>query len=775
MSTTPSPWIVMGDFNVVKGPSEQVRGKTMDPKALEDFHECLLNCRLEDGGYSGKLMSWTNGRMSKRLDRVLLNQHYGTLYPSVRVKQLAKTLSDHAPLLITSLGPKEGGEGFFKFQKMWFHHPDFIKLLEESWAEPVYGDPLYVLGAKLKRLKGVLKEWNIKTFGNVSTMVEQVDDEVQECEAEYEQADKPENREALHRARAHHLKCLAIEENFLRQQSGIKWLQEGDKNSGFYHNFVWKKRKRSAVLGILDEGEWISDPEGIARSGIQFFQNLFTQDTVDGDVDLVDCISPMVSAEDNEHLLTVPDMEEIKQVVLSLSKESVTGPDGFNGQFFHNFWNLIAGDMLQAVRNFMAGHPLHKGFTSTAIALIPKGDNPKSWKEYRPISLCSFVNKVMSKLLSSRLAQLLPKLVSEFQAGFVRGRLIQDKILLAQELMHHIDKGKKEGNVILNLDMSKAFDKLSWSFLQKVLRKFGFSESWIGRVMACLNNNWFSVLINGKSEGGLQHLHNQHPEIAYQSGCSVKVPAPGFADDVLVFSSGSKRALTKVMSFLEHYQLVSGEQINREKSSWVTSNKATPARCSIIQRATSFRKGTLPFNYLGIPIFKGKKQIFLFDDLIEKIRGKLHSWSSNFLCFGGRIILLQSVLTTLPIYYLQVMQMPEALYNKIEKLFNTFLWDGMIWYKWSKVCAPYAERDLNMHRLADIHQAFIQKAWMRLRQGNCLWSKFMLNKYCRIHHPRIAPVHPSHSRVWKNLHKVSVTTRLESYALEVGIIINLYI
>ncbi|GAA0156594.1 hypothetical protein LIER_38299 [Lithospermum erythrorhizon] len=183
--------------------------------------------------------------------------------------------------------------------------------------------------------------------------------------------------------------------------------------------------------------------------------------------------------------------------------------------------------------------------------------------------------------------------------------------------------------------MSKAFDKLSWSFLQKVLRKFDFSEGWIGRVMACLNNNWFSVIINGKSEGyfksrkgvrqgdplsptlfilaeeylfrGLQQLHNQQPEIAYQSDCSVRVPALGFADDVLIFSSGSKKALTKIMSFLDHYQLVFGQLINREKSSWVTTNRAAPSRCSIIQRAMGFRKGSMPFKYLGIPIFKGKK------------------------------------------------------------------------------------------------------------------------------------------------------------------------
>ncbi|GAA0139187.1 hypothetical protein LIER_00787 [Lithospermum erythrorhizon] len=132
MSTTLKPWIIMGDFNVIKGPSEQIGCKALDPRAMEDFNDCLLNCRLEDAGYQGSSLSWTNGRASKRLDRVLFNQAYGDLYTAIKVKQLAKTLSDHAPLIVNSHNPPPGARGSFKFQNMWFRHPDFIKLVEEN-------------------------------------------------------------------------------------------------------------------------------------------------------------------------------------------------------------------------------------------------------------------------------------------------------------------------------------------------------------------------------------------------------------------------------------------------------------------------------------------------------------------------------------------------------------------------------------------------------------------------------------------------------------------
>ncbi|GAA0165313.1 hypothetical protein LIER_20750 [Lithospermum erythrorhizon] len=88
---------------------------------VEDFNDWLLSCRPEDTAYNGSSFSWTNGRVSKRLDKVLFNQLYGELYPNVRVKLLAKTLSDHAPMLVNSWRPKNSTKGSFKFQKIWFH------------------------------------------------------------------------------------------------------------------------------------------------------------------------------------------------------------------------------------------------------------------------------------------------------------------------------------------------------------------------------------------------------------------------------------------------------------------------------------------------------------------------------------------------------------------------------------------------------------------------------------------------------------------------------
>lgn len=152
---------------------------------------------------------------------------------------------------------------------------------------------------------------------------------------------------------------------------------------------------------------------------------------------------------------------------------------------------IIKDDFYNATFDFFTWGGLPRSWTSTLIIPVPKEENPSSFKQLRPICLCNF-----SKLLMTRIIATLPSLISLDQSGFVKGRIIHDNITGAQEMLRSIKK-VKGSNIILNLDISKAYGSLCWFTLIKTMRKFGFRERWIDMIRRLISKWWYLVLING--------------------------------------------------------------------------------------------------------------------------------------------------------------------------------------------------------------------------------------------------------------------------------------
>ena len=186
----------------------------------------------------------------------------------------------------------------------------------------------------------------------------------------------------------------------------------------------------------------------------------------------------------------------MKDAVFALKRHSSPGPDGFTGAFFTSFWEIIGSSVIAAIQNFFSSRKILKSLNTFFLALIPKSGAPKSFNDYRPISLLNFSFKIITQIMASRLAPLLPSLVSPNQAAFIRGRSIHDHIALAHELVQRLKLKLAGGSLCLKLDISKAFDKLKWSFLLKTLAKMGFSSEWIELVQQCVCTSRGSVLIN---------------------------------------------------------------------------------------------------------------------------------------------------------------------------------------------------------------------------------------------------------------------------------------
>jgi hypothetical protein len=164
--------------------------------------------------------------------------------------------------------------------------------------------------------------------------------------------------------------------------------------------------------------------------------------------------------------------------------------------FYVGLFDLIGQDILKVIEESRVNAFIHPPFNATFIALIPKQDAPEILNEYRSISLCNCIYKLIAKIISRRIKGILSKSISQEQFGFLEGRQIHEAIGVVEEAMHSIKTRKLKG-AVLKIDLSKVYDRVSWIFLKLLLTHLGFGFSFINWIMSCITTVSFVVLING--------------------------------------------------------------------------------------------------------------------------------------------------------------------------------------------------------------------------------------------------------------------------------------
>ncbi|XP_019167707.1 PREDICTED: uncharacterized protein LOC109163418 [Ipomoea nil] len=235
-------------------------------------------------------------------------------------------------------------------------------------------------------------------------------------------------------------------------------------------------------------------------------------------------------------------------------------------------------------------------------------------------------------------------------------------------------------NVAVKLDMMKAFDRLSWPFLDR----FGFPVAFTNLV---LNN---------------------------------------------LEATRSLKALSDV---LKQYQAGFGQKINYNKSFFVTSKHYYTGRLSTLSHILSMQHCTLPFRYLGVNMFAGSNRVHYYYHLLEQVNSRLHSWQRKLLSPGGRLTLIKHVLAMIPLYTMASVPLPKQIEKALESKFAMFFW-GIIdrkpkrhWLAWKKLCLPTEEGGLGVRCLASIQEAFSAKLYFNYLKGGTLWSSFMQERY----------------------------------------------
>eukprot|EP00253_Pinus_taeda_P009912 PITA_09912 len=513
-----------------------------------------------------------------------------------------------------------------------------------------------------------------------------------------------------------------------------------------------------------DQGERIETHEGIEENFLRYFKKVHQEPSIDRLPTIEKILQqiPKLIIEEHNLLLLQPILlHEVDSAVKQLKAGKAPGPNGFTSNFFHQFWDLIQIEVWQLVEESHALRWMYPGLNATFMALIPKTAEANKPDKYRPIALCNIIYKIGSKVIATRLKPLLPLIILPEQSGYVEGRQITDGIILTHEIIHSLKQSKRPG-MLLKIDLSKAFDTISWQYIQKILNAFGFDPSWT-RWILLLTSSFFSVLINGipyetfrPSRGirqgdplspflfviiakgldrniksstlsrGLKGLpFNNSPSYSHQQ----------FVDDNMLFGHPSVQEARLFKDILSSFSDASGALINRVKSQIFFFN--TPVSTQrLIARILGFTIAGLPSKYLGAPMIASALKHYSWRDLINKLEAKLFLWTHRSLNMANRVILIKAILQSMPLYLFSLLAAPKWVIKEIRNLQRNFLWGSSghnrKWalVKWEKVCLPKKAGGIGIRDPEHNNIVMGAKLWWRwLAHPNTPWASLWTAKY----------------------------------------------
>jgi hypothetical protein len=561
----------------------------------------------------------------------------------------------------------------------------------------VGGKNAYVLKEKFRLLKECLRKWNKEVFGYLDLNIEKTVKDLNDLEGLMGGGDANTHtslREGLNRDFWHQ---LHLKESLLKQKSRMKWVQEGDSNSKYFHESIKSRRRKNQLTALKDGDCWVQGVDEVKGFVKNFFELNFSE-RWNNRPNLNGIQFQSLSDDDNLLLMRAFSLEEVKEVIWSSDGNKSPGPDGFNFKFLKVCWDIVKSDIMSFLNEFHGSAALPKAFTASFLTLIPKKDHPQALSDYRPICLVNSMYKILSKVLAGRLKIVLGKLISNVQSAFIPNRQILDGVLVVNELID-LAKRRKDKCLLFKVDFERAYDTVNWQFLDYMMRRMGFAEGWRRWIRACVFHSSMSVLVNGSptnefhvgkglrqgdplspflflivTEGlsGLMHKAVENNLFhGYKVSDNIMFHSLQFADDTIILGEGSWDNLWTIKTVLRSFEIVSGLKVNFYKSKLYGINLVD----SFLSASSSFLHcavEAIPFRFLGIPVGANPRRRSTWLPIIESMKKRLNTWTGRILSIGGRVTLINYVLSSLPLYFFSFFKAPSCVIKDLVSIQRNF-------------------------------------------------------------------------------------------------------
>ncbi|XP_062085381.1 uncharacterized protein LOC133791470 [Humulus lupulus] len=567
------PWVVLGDFNSVFNVDDRIGGNPVTHTEMDDSNNWLAQAHVDKLQSNGSFFTWTNNQdglkhIYSKIDHVFVNEDWHDDFPNTSARFCWEVTSDHCSCVISASTTELIGVKPFRYFNFWAEHQEFQTLVEKNWKIPLAARGLKGVYLKLMRVKHCLKKFNHDKIGDIGKSYHIARDNY---------------IEAKHQAEAN-----PRDVHF--QQHVSKAADLFNIQEKMYHTFLKQRSKKRKVENRItsyttDHGLIIEKFSKVVKHFLNHFRGYMGSKSNATARLNMNCIEqgPKLTLELQLGLLRPVTSKEIRRVMFSIPDTKSSGPDGFDSGFFKKMWPVIGGEISDAIISFF----------------------------------------------KHRLALVLPVLVHQNQGAFIQGRSIAHNVMILQDILKNYRMKNTSPRCTIKIDISKAYDTVDWQFVEDLLNALNFPGKFVQLVMNCIKSTTYSLLMNGRVQGGFQGVKGLRQGdplsplifvlvMEYLSRCLLQAAQKSnfrfhplcknlelinlcFADDLILLSKGSKQSIKVLKSVLDEFSVTTGLFINASKSQIFFGGVGSKEKEEIIGEV-GLTEGTFPLKYLGVPL-----------------------------------------------------------------------------------------------------------------------------------------------------------------------------
>ena len=716
-NVTLNPSIDTNNRHVYRNRSRTVIKNFMDQFTLIDiYREMHTNVRK----YTWRRF---NSTQRSRLDYFLISDELTAIVDKADISP--GYTSDHSLVYLTlKSANRKNHRPFWKFNNSLLRDPVYVNIVKETilklkqqYCVPVYdhanihlipeedlhltiNDQLF-LDVLLMELRSKCISYSVYKKRETTGKEHRLMDEIKNYESNLTdnnilQLDKCK-RELMH------LRQQKIEGMIIRSRA--RWVGDGERNSKYFCNLEKRNYIDKAIHFLQKEdGTVLHDQDSITKEVQLFYKNLYSfKDNVYTDASIDNLQHPALSDEESQKLEGLITMNELTLAIKQCKNDKSPGSDGFTAEFIKFFFLDLKYFILRSL-NFA----FEKGEMSITqrqgiITCIPKeGKDKRLINNWRPITLLNIIYKLASSCIADRIKLALPMLIHENQQGFMKNRNIGENIRLIYDTLVYTKEKNIQG-LLLSIDFYKAFDCVSWSFIQKALSKFNFGKDikrWIltfySNITSCVRVNgqyseWFSPK-RGTRQGDplspylfllcaelMAAMIRRNQKVkGIEIDVENEILLSQFADDTTIFLDGTQESFYACINTLKEFSLMSGLTINCEKSFvlWIGAS----AGCNVVfLPELKFKWNPATFKILGVTFSLKTSDIakINYENKLKDIKKILSPWTKRNLTPFGKITVIKTLaMSKLTYLFLNIPDPTEEFLNDLQKLFFQFLWDN---------------------------------------------------------------------------------------------------